>query len=483
MQHVPVDTRRLQSGGRNEDRAVQPVRSRAQACTPHLRSIRLPRDYDDTMNRIQAHDIGPIVDARVEFGDLTVLVGPQATGKSIFLQLLKLVVDKSMIHQQLQRFGIDWNDERDGFLEVYFGEGMAKLWTEGDSKLLVDDHEVEFVRYAGRHAARPVEKMSYIPAQRVLSFRDGITRPFTDYRSGDPYVLRTFSDRIHQLVQNEFSRSTGIFPHRGRLSPALTRPLERHVFGGFRLETEHAKYQRRIVLRRRSGTSLPFLVWSAGQREFVPLLMGLYPLLPPSAPPGVGTVRWVVAACTRPRVGASLLPGSWRTAGRRSGTPWFEVQRGYAGTRRIRTEAHTPGALFLPGRSRTRHFQPGPGRRQPRRGRLGRIDGRVRQGGRSGSPRSRSKSASRAFMSFESAVQAAPAAVAGAFRLGKQALPGQHRSLVTCADSRRLTGSVNLDAALQPSLPNSAPSPAVTDPRHRRRCQTAGDAGIATWPR
>ena len=396
---------------------------------------------------------------------------------------------------------------------------MAKLWTEGDSKLLVDDHEVEFVRYAGRHAARPVEKMSYIPAQRVLSFRDGITRPFTDYRSGDPYVLRTFSDRIHQLVQNEFSRSTGIFPHRGRLSPALTRPLERHVFGGFRLETEHAKYQRRIVLRRRSGTSLPFLVWSAGQREFVPLLMGLYPLLPPSAPPGVGTVRWVVieepemglhpewdcrrtqsrvavagerlpsvhlhplAACTRPRVGASLLPGSWRTAGRRSGTPWFEVQRGYAGTRRIRTEAHTPGALFLPGRSRTRHFQPGPGRRQPRRGRLGRIDGRVRQGGRSGSPRSRSKSASRAFMSFESAVQAAPAAVAGAFRLGKQALPGQHRSLVTCADSRRLTGSVNLDAALQPSLPNSAPSPAVTDPRHRRRCQTAGDAGIATWPR
>ena len=246
------------------------------------------------MNRIQAHDIGPIVDARVEFGDLTVLVGPQATGKSIFLQLLKLVVDKSMIHQQLQRFGIDWNDERDGFLEVYFGEGMAKLWTEGDSKLLVDDHEVEFVRYAGRHAARPVEKMSYIPAQRVLSFRDGITRPFTDYRSGDPYVLRTFSDRIHQLVQNEFSRSTGIFPHRGRLSPALTRPLERHVFGGFRLETEHAKYQRRIVLRRRSGTSLPFLVWSAGQREFVPLLMGLYPLLPPSAPPRVGTVRWVV---------------------------------------------------------------------------------------------------------------------------------------------------------------------------------------------
>lgn len=246
------------------------------------------------MKRIQAHEIGPIIDARIEFGDLTVFVGPQATGKSIFLQLLKLVVDKPVIHEDLQRFGIDWNDGRDGFLEVYFGEGMAKLWTAGDSTLFVDDQEVEFARYAGRSTPRSVENVSYIPAQRVLSFRDGITRPFTDYRSGDPYVLRAFSDHIHQLVQNEFSRSTEIFPHRGRLSTALTQPLEQHVFGGFRLETEHAKYQRRIVLRRRSETSLPFLVWSAGQREFVPLLMGLYPLLPPASPPRLSTVTWVV---------------------------------------------------------------------------------------------------------------------------------------------------------------------------------------------
>ena len=246
------------------------------------------------MKCIHVHTVGPIVEARVEFGDLTVFVGPQATGKGIFLQLLKLVVDKPVIHEELQRFGIDWNDERDGLLDVYLGEGMAKLWTEGASKLLADGHEVEFARYAGHLGTRPIEKMSYIPAQRVLSFRDGITRPFTDYRSGDPYVLRAFSDQIHQLVQNEFSRSTGIFPHRERLSSALAHPLEQHVFGGFQLETEHAKYQRRIVLRRRPGASLPFLVWSAGQREFVPLLMGLYPLLPPSAPPRGGTATWVV---------------------------------------------------------------------------------------------------------------------------------------------------------------------------------------------
>jgi predicted ATPase len=43
--------------------------------------------------RLNVGNFGPIKSADVEFGDLTVLVGPQATGKSIFLQLLKLLVD------------------------------------------------------------------------------------------------------------------------------------------------------------------------------------------------------------------------------------------------------------------------------------------------------------------------------------------------------------------------------------------------------
>lgn len=44
-------------------------------------------------NTMKALHVGPITDAEVTFGDLTVLVGPQATGKSVFLQFLKLLVD------------------------------------------------------------------------------------------------------------------------------------------------------------------------------------------------------------------------------------------------------------------------------------------------------------------------------------------------------------------------------------------------------
>lgn len=51
-------------------------------------------------------------------------------------------------------------------------------------------------------------------------------------------------------------------------------------------------------------------------------------------------------------------------------------------------------------------------------------------------------------MTFKEAVEAAPSPVNSAYCQGKQALENKHRRLVTCADSRRLTGSIFLDSAL-----------------------------------
>ena len=56
------------------------------------------------------------------------------------------------------------------------------------------------------------------------------------------------------------------------------------------------------------------------------------------------------------------------------------------------------------------------------------------------------------------AVEAAPAPVNGAWRPHLQALPGSHRRKVSCADGNRLTGSIDLDAALRP-VPGYANAP------------------------
>ena len=68
---------------------------------------------------LQLKHVGPIEEATVQFGDLTVLVGPQATGKSVFLQFLKLMVDPMPIFAAFKRYGLDWNRKRGRNFSTY----------------------------------------------------------------------------------------------------------------------------------------------------------------------------------------------------------------------------------------------------------------------------------------------------------------------------------------------------------------------------
>lgn len=244
---------------------------------------------------IDLKNVGQIKDAHVEFGDLTVIVGPQATGKSIFLQWLKLAVDKPAILEEFKKFNIDFQNDPKGFLDLYFGDGMQSIWSQ-HSSVTVDGKVRDLAGFMRQSPGSKDERLFFIPAQRVMSLREGMSRPFTDYRAGDPFVLREFSDRLHQLIQNEFGKKRSeLFPQGKRLKAALRKKIGEHVFGGFQLRTDDEKYQKRIVLQDpKSEKALPYLVWSAGQREFVPLLMGLYWLMPPGAKTKHDTLDWVV---------------------------------------------------------------------------------------------------------------------------------------------------------------------------------------------
>ena len=172
---------------------------------------------------------------------------------------------------------------------------MASIWSENESTLFMGRSKkpIDLLAYARKGRARVPERLFYIPAQRVMSLRDGMTRPFTDYRAGDPFVLRDFSQKLHEIVQNEIGLHDHLFPRSQRLAEILRRPLDEHIFGGFGLHTDTQTHQGRLVLNQEKQ-SLPYLVWSAGQREFVPLLLGLYWLLPPSKVSRRDNVEWVV---------------------------------------------------------------------------------------------------------------------------------------------------------------------------------------------
>src|ERR1039457_2459101 len=82
------------------------------------------------MENIKIKSLGPIKEADINFGDLTFFVGPQASGKSIVLQLIKLLMDRAEIERMLKNYGFVWSHDSRNNLELFFGEGMAGLWTK-----------------------------------------------------------------------------------------------------------------------------------------------------------------------------------------------------------------------------------------------------------------------------------------------------------------------------------------------------------------
>jgi hypothetical protein len=239
-------------------------------------------------------NVGPIREAQIAFGDLTVLVGPQATGKSIFLQFLKLFADAGAIQSELKQYGSDWRKDLPAFLDLFLGEGMHSVWKEGKSNISLNGDPQSLDQLVGRSQRRKEESLFLIPAQRVLTLRDGWPRPFSDYGSGDPFTVRHFSERLRRLMDSEWARESVVFPRTRRFKTVLRDMLSSNVFGQFDLRVETTRSRKRLVLGRGKSASLPFMVWSAGQREFVPLLLGLYWLIPPTKVSRKGDVNWVV---------------------------------------------------------------------------------------------------------------------------------------------------------------------------------------------
>jgi hypothetical protein len=243
--------------------------------------------------KLKLQHVGPIAEAELAFGDLTVLVGPQATGKSIALQLLKLMVDTGHVQDVMIRHGLDWSRKLPDFLDAYLGEGMRGIWSNAKSAIWWRGQQVDMSKIAGQLKKRKNETMFYLPAQRVLALRNGWPRPFSDYSPGDPFSVREYSEQLRQLVEKEFGGGGDLFPQPRRLKREFRELLAAHVFGDFHLRVDKIGPQKRLVLGENGGT-LPYMVWSAGQREFVPLLLGMYWLMVATKTPKRGDIEWVV---------------------------------------------------------------------------------------------------------------------------------------------------------------------------------------------
>ena len=191
------------------------------------------------MEHLEIKSLGPIREADIRFGDLTLLVGPQASGKSILLQLIKLITDRYNISSVLRQNNYEWGRKNENFLDLFFGESMSAIWME-DTKILLDDKEYQpssFLPKQGTTESSKTEKLFYIPAQRVVTMSQGWPRAFGTFDIGDPFVLKQFSETVRVLMEKETINSTSkhskVFPKPNRIRAVsythLTLPTNREV--------------------------------------------------------------------------------------------------------------------------------------------------------------------------------------------------------------------------------------------------------------
>lgn len=247
------------------------------------------------MKKVIVKSFGPIEKAEVEFGDLTILIGPQASGKSIFIQLLKLIADKKNIRKTLEQYNFVWSKNSDEILDRYFGEGMHGIWT-ANTEIEFDNKFIgkKYLQAKQRESYKEVEEvLFYIPAQRILSVADGRPKFFTEFDESVPYVLRHFSETLRQLLQNGMSKQESIFPISQRLKEPLRNSFNDSIFHEGKVVIDNKSGQKKMRMEI-DGMSVPFMTWSAGQKEFMPLLLGFYWLCPSSKVSKRDEINYVV---------------------------------------------------------------------------------------------------------------------------------------------------------------------------------------------
>lgn len=232
------------------------------------------------MKSISVRNFGPISRADVEFGDLTIIVGEQASGKSLFLELAKLLHDRKAIVANLKRYNyILGKRGAANLLDIYFGDGLHSLWKEDEeygTSVSVDGKPWTNKITIPDEDANTYETVFYMPAQRILSMPDGRPKSFSEFDPSCPYVLRQFSETLRVFMGGGLGDGNNVlFPVGTRLKNYQRNSFDETIFHGGKVVMDTKTIQRKMKLEI-DGMDMPFMTWSAGQKEFTPLLMGFY---------------------------------------------------------------------------------------------------------------------------------------------------------------------------------------------------------------
>ncbi len=239
--------------------------------------------------RLTIRNFAHLAEVDLTLGDLTVLVGPQAAGKSLALQWLKAAIDGRQIVDALRAAGHP-TDRPEVLIDLIFGTGMASAWRENETEVLLDRKKVS-PKGLGR-VGDGEERLFFVPAHRSMLISDGWAAPFQKLTSDTPVVARIFSQNLFDRFNDKDAGT--LFPVERRLKREIRDQIDSAVFHGGKVGIEEDRQHARRLRLAHGAMYLPFMTWTAGQRELTPLLLGLYHLLPPTRLRKRPETDWVV---------------------------------------------------------------------------------------------------------------------------------------------------------------------------------------------
>lgn len=168
---------------------------------------------------------------------------------------------------------------------------MAEAW-HSDTLIELDGKAIRPLGSAIGKLGTGDEQVFFIPAHRAMLISDGWAAPFQRLTADTPVVARLFSQNLF----DRFSAREGdtLFPLDRLLKKQFRDLIDDAVFHGGSVSLEEDRQRAKRLRLTHGASQLPFMTWTAGQREFTPLLLGLYHLLPNRNRRKQEAIDWVV---------------------------------------------------------------------------------------------------------------------------------------------------------------------------------------------
>ncbi|MCC6750661.1 MAG: ATP-binding protein [Deltaproteobacteria bacterium] len=241
--------------------------------------------------QLVVENFGPIRRVEVPFKDITVLVGPQASGKSLVLQWLKLAVDGNRILGTLGQHGFDVKQDEKRVLGWMFGAGYAGS-LRPDTAVRFASKKLSVRALAKGRRRTEAHQALFVPAHRALVMSTGFPLIFRAFDEETPFVVKHFSERVREYLSQ--GALVTVFPADRRFRTEIRALLDDSLFHGGKVVVESKGLGGRELRLVHEKTRLGIMEWTTGQREVLPLIVGLYDALPAGAADRRKPIEWVI---------------------------------------------------------------------------------------------------------------------------------------------------------------------------------------------